>query len=98
MSRIARSPGEVRRREWKRRFVPVVSTSIAILLGLFPLVTTWPAVPDLGFLILISWRLLRPEIWMPTAALGFGLFDDLVSGLVDDAVPGVRPDRQPGRL
>jgi rod shape-determining protein MreD len=80
MSRIARSPGEVRRREWKRRFVPVVSTSIAILLGLFPLVTTWPAVPDLGFLILISWRLLRPEIWMPTAALGFGLFDDLVSG------------------
>lgn len=80
MSRIAGSRSDVAWREYKRRFVPVASTVIAILLGLFPLIVTAPIVPDLGFLVLITWRLLRPEIWLPTAALGFGLFDDLVSG------------------
>lgn len=80
MSRIAGSRSDVAWREYKRRFVPVATTVIAILLGLFPLIVTAPIVPDLGFLVLITWRLLRPEIWLPTAALGFGLFDDLVSG------------------
>lgn len=80
MSRIAGSPGAVRVREYRRRFVPVASTLLAILLGLFPLIVTTPVAPDLGFLVLITWRLLRPEIWLPSAALGFGLFDDLVSG------------------
>ena len=80
MSRIAGSRGAVLFREYRRRFVPVATTVIAILLGLFPLVVTTPLVPDIGFLVLITWRLLRPEIWMPTVALGFGLFDDLVSG------------------
>ena len=80
MSRIAGSRGAVLYRDYRRRFVPVLTTVIAILLGLFPLIVTGPLVPDLGFLVLITWRLLRPEVWMPTAALGFGLFDDLVSG------------------
>lgn len=80
MSRIAGSPGAVRFREQKRRYVPIVSTVLAILLGLFPLVVMGPLVPDIGFLVLLTWRLLRPEIWMPTVALGLGVFDDLVSG------------------
>jgi rod shape-determining protein MreD len=80
VSRIAGSPGAILYREWKRRYVPVVTTLIAILLGLFPLVVTSPLIPDIGFLVLLTWRLLRPEIWMPVAALGFGLFDDLISG------------------
>jgi rod shape-determining protein MreD len=80
MSRIAGSPGAVRLREYRRRYVPIASTAIAILLGLFPLVVTSAMIPDLGFLVLVTWRLLRPEIWMPTTALGLGLFDDLVSG------------------
>jgi rod shape-determining protein MreD len=80
MNRIAGSQGAVRFREWKRRWVPVASTVLAILFGLFPLVVTSPLVPDIGFLVLLTWRLLRPEIWMPTVAMGLGLFDDLVSG------------------
>jgi len=80
MSRIAGSPQAVRFREWKRRWVPVVSTVLAILFGLFPLIVTSPLIPDIGFLVLLTWRLLRPEIWMPTMALGLGLVDDLVSG------------------
>jgi rod shape-determining protein MreD len=43
-------------------------------------VVVTPLIPDIGFLVLITWRLLRPEIWMPTVALGLGLLDDLVSG------------------
>jgi len=80
VNRIAGSPGAVRYRELRRRYVPVVTTVLAILLSLFPLVVTSPLVPDIGFLVLLTWRLLRPEIWMPSAALGFGLVDDLVSG------------------
>jgi rod shape-determining protein MreD len=80
MSRIAGSSAAVVYREIKRRYVPLVSTLLAILLGLFPLVVTSPLIPDIGFLVLLTWRLLRPEIWMPTVALGLGLFDDLVSG------------------
>ncbi|HEY0115791.1 MAG TPA: rod shape-determining protein MreD [Allosphingosinicella sp.] len=80
MSRIAGSHGALLFREFKRRYVPVASTVLAILLGLFPLVVTTPLIPDIGFLVLLTWRLLRPEIWMPTVALGFGLLDDLASG------------------
>ena len=79
MSRIAGSQRAVAYREYRRRFIPVATTVFACLLGLFPLIVTTPIVPDIGFLVLITWRLLRPEIWMPTTALGLGLFDDLVS-------------------
>ena len=80
MSRIAGSPGAIIYREYKRRYVPLVTTVLAILLGLFPLVVTTPLLPDIGFLVLLTWRLLRPEIWVPAVALGLGLLDDLVSG------------------
>lgn len=80
MNRIAGSTGAVLYHEYKRKLVPATTTILAILLGLFPIVVTMPLGPDLGFLFLLSWRLLRPEIWPPTAALAFGLFDDLVSG------------------
>lgn len=80
MSRIAGSDGAVVVRDFRRRFVPVISTIMAILFGLFPLVVTSPLLPDIGFLVLLAWRLLRPEIWAPPVALAFGLFDDLMSG------------------
>jgi rod shape-determining protein MreD len=80
MSRIAGSDGAVVIRDFRRRFVPVISTIAAILFGLFPFVVTSPLLPDIGFLVLLAWRLLRPEIWPPTVALAFGLFDDLISG------------------
>lgn len=79
MSRIAGSQRAVAYRDYRRRFVPVATTVIACLLSLFPLVVSTPLIPDFGFLVLITWRLLRPEIWMPTSALWLGLFDDLIS-------------------
>ena len=80
MSRIAGSETEVAIGDLRRRFVPLASTIAAILLSLLPIVAPAPLVPDFGFLLLIAWRLLRPEIWTVRTALGLGLVADLVSG------------------
>jgi rod shape-determining protein MreD len=81
MSRIAGSDAEVAIGELRRRWVPSLSTLAAILLGaMLPLVPGSLWLPNLGFLMLITWRLVRPEIWRAQAALGFGLAADIVSG------------------
>jgi rod shape-determining protein MreD len=80
MSRIAGSETEVVIGDLRRRFVPLVSTIFAMLLGLLPIVASTLWVPDLAFLILITWRLVRPEIWQAQVALGLGLLADLISG------------------
>lgn len=80
MSRIALTQGDVTRQDLRRRYVPIVSTMLACLLNLLPVIATTPVVPDFAFLVLISWRLLRPEIWAPTTTLPLGLFNDLVAG------------------
>ena len=80
MSRIAGSDTEVAIRGLRQRWVPLASTLVAILLVLTPFVASSPWVPNLGFLVLITWRLLRPEIWAAHMALGLGLAADLISG------------------
>ena len=80
MSRIAGSDAEIAIRDFRNRYVPLLSTIFAILLALMPFVFSAPLVPDLGFLMLIAWRLLRPEIWGAGTALGLGLLSDLVAG------------------
>jgi len=81
LSRIAGSETEVAIRDIRRRYVPMISTLVAILLGaILPIVATSPWVPNLGFLVLITWRLMRPEIWPAQVALGFGLAADIISG------------------
>ena len=78
--RIAGSSTEVAIHDMRRRFVPIGSTIAAILLALLPIVATHPLWPDFGFLVLVTWRLLRPEIWTARTALGLGLLADLVAG------------------
>lgn len=80
MSRIAGSEAEVAIRDLRSRYVPLLSTLAAIFLALLPIVAESPFVPNLGFLMLITWRLMRPEIWRAQTALGLGLAADLVSG------------------
>ena len=80
MSRIAGSTGEVAMRELRRRFVPTGSTIAASLLALLPLVPSAPLIPEIALLVVIAWRLLRPEIWPAYMALPLGLFNDLVAG------------------
>jgi rod shape-determining protein MreD len=80
VSRIAGSRSAVAMRDYRRRFVPVVSTMAASLLALLPIVAEAPLVPEMAVLVVIAWRLLRPELWPAHFALGLGLFNDLVAG------------------
>src|SRR2546423_13231936 len=81
MSRIVGSETEVAIRDLRRRYVPLASTLGAILLGpLLPFVAEAPWLPNLGFLVFLTWRLMRPEVWRVWAAAAFGAFADIVSG------------------
>ncbi|MEG3175296.1 rod shape-determining protein MreD [Sphingomonas sp. RB3P16] len=63
-----------------QRFVPALSVLVGSSLTLWPVVASFPFLPPFGLLMLLGWRLVRPEslrIWAP---LPLGLFDDLVSG------------------
>ena len=80
MSRIALTQSDVRMKGFRRGYVPLITTVLAILFVLLPIVTTTPVIPDLGFIVLIAWRLLRPEMWTATTALPLGMLNDLVSG------------------
>ncbi|HWK37065.1 rod shape-determining protein MreD, partial [Sphingomonas sp.] len=50
------------------------------LVTLLPLVATVAFLPPCGLLMLLAWRLRRPELFASWAAVPLGLFDDLVSG------------------
>jgi rod shape-determining protein MreD len=78
MSRIAGSETEVVIGDIRRRFVPLFSTIFAMLLGLLPIVSSTLWIPNLAFMTLITWRLVRPEIWQAQIALGLGLLADLI--------------------
>jgi rod shape-determining protein MreD len=60
--------------------VPILSTLAGSAMALVPVIATEPIVPPFGLMILLAWRLLRPEIWPVWAALPLGLADDLISG------------------
>jgi len=53
---------------------------IASLLPQLPIASAVPLVPPLGYLLLLSWRLVRPGLLPVWAGFPLGLFDDLFSG------------------
>lgn len=64
----------------RARWVPVLAVMAGSLTAVLPIVAEWPALPPFGLLMLLGWRLLRPEMWPAWIALPLGLFDDLFSG------------------
>ena len=64
----------------EQQLIPVISVLIASLAPLLPIIATAPIVPPFGFMMLIAWRLPRPNLWPAWAALPLGFFDDLFSG------------------
>lgn len=78
--RIASSGRDVALWGVRRQWVPLLSTLGASVLQTLPVVVTTPVVPDFAFLVALSWRLLRPEIWPAYYGLGLGLFNDLMGG------------------
>lgn len=80
MSRIAGSRADERMLHARRQYAPLLTVIAACLLAALPVVVSSPIVPDFAFLVLIAWRLLRPELWTATTALPLGLFNDLIAG------------------
>ena len=59
---------------------PAASVVVASLLAALPIVSTSGWYPDLGFLMLIAWRLLRADPWPAWWAAPLGLINDLFTG------------------
>lgn len=62
------------------RAIPIVSVMAGSLVTVVPVIATFPVLPPLGLMVLLAWRLARPETMRIWAPVPFGLFDDLVSG------------------
>jgi rod shape-determining protein MreD len=52
----------------------------SLLPTILPVIADAPVLPPLGLLMLLGWRLMRPEVWPLWMALPLGLFDDLATG------------------
>lgn len=76
----ARNPFDPTPAPMLQRIIPAASVMIASLITLWPYVASFPLLPPLGLLVLLGWRLMRPDAFAIWAALPLGLFDDLVSG------------------
>jgi rod shape-determining protein MreD len=62
------------------RWVPAATVAAASLLSALPVVTVSGWYPDLAFLALLAWRLLRADPWPSWWAAPLGLFNDLATG------------------
>jgi rod shape-determining protein MreD len=60
--------------------VPILSTLAGSATVLLPVVAPVPLLPPFGLLVLLGWRLLRPELWPAWVGLPLGLADDLLAG------------------
>jgi rod shape-determining protein MreD len=58
-------------------YVPAISVVVAILLSTMPIVSTSGWFPDFGYLVFISWRLLRADPWPAWWAAPLGFVNDL---------------------
>jgi rod shape-determining protein MreD len=61
-------------------FIPAASVVVGSLLSALPIISTSGWYPDFGFLVLISWRLLRADPWPSWWAAALGLINDLFTG------------------
>ena len=61
-------------------YVPAITVITSSLLAALPVVSTSGWFPDFGYLILLSWRLLRADPWPAWWAAPLGLINDLFTG------------------
>lgn len=62
------------------RFLPAISVMLGSCVTLWPTIAPFPFLPPTGLLMLLAWRLIRPDALPVWAPLALGLFDDLLSG------------------
>ncbi|WP_336963235.1 rod shape-determining protein MreD [Sphingobium aquiterrae] len=65
---------------WRLESTPIITVMLGSMSTALPVIAQSPIMPPFGLLLLLSWRLLRPELWAAWIALPLGLFDDLMSG------------------
>jgi rod shape-determining protein MreD len=58
-------------------YIPAITVVAAILLSTLPIVSTSGWFPDFGYLVFISWRLLRADPWPAWWAAPLGFVNDL---------------------
>ena len=61
-------------------YLPAATVVAASLLAALPIVSTSGWYPDFGYMVLISWRLLRADAWPAWWAAPLGLINDLFTG------------------
>jgi len=75
-SRIGR-----RRSQLQIRGTPIASVMFgSMIASLVPSIAQVPLLPPFGLMVLIAWRLLRPEIWPLWLGMPLGLFVVLICG------------------
>ncbi|MXP25156.1 rod shape-determining protein MreD [Altererythrobacter indicus] len=60
--------------------IPWLTIILASLVPMVPFIALAPILPPLGYLFLLTWRLVRPGLLPLWAGLPLGAFDDLFSG------------------
>ena len=60
--------------------VPWISIMLGSLIPQLPIASAVPLIPPLGYMMLLSWRLVRPGLLPVWAGFPLGAFDDLFSG------------------
>ena len=60
--------------------IPIASVVLASMITTLPILTTQPLLPPFGFLMFLSWRLMRPGLLPVWSGVPFGLIDDIFSG------------------
>jgi rod shape-determining protein MreD len=61
-------------------YLPATTVVLASLLAALPIVSTSGWYPDFGYLVFISWRLLRADPWPAWWAAPLGFVNDLFTG------------------
>lgn len=64
----------------RARTVPYVTILLGSLLPVLILADAFPIIPPLGYLLFLSWRIMRPGVLPLWAGVPLGIFDDLFSG------------------
>lgn len=80
MRQAIRSDREERIARLRGQVLPAISTVLGSAVTLLPVVAVTPILPPFGLLMLLSWRLIRPELWPIWVGIPLGLVDDLLSG------------------
>jgi rod shape-determining protein MreD len=65
---------------WRAVSVPYVTIMLASALPFLVLADVMPAMPPLGFIMFVGWRIMRPGLLPIWAGAPLGAFDDLLSG------------------